>query len=201
MTILQQEVSSPLDVLTDEERRSFSDWHGGDYYSVRAEAIILSLCSRVQKAEAQVAAFRDIIETIRRIEGKPRQDHACVKCDPQAELPTHWQGFRCWYHMDLDTAGSALVTERDSAKSHWDEVCSLFPAGLDVLDSIRSLLRSIGSSPAQKDLELAVLRKLLHLVWHAFDDSEENAQTGEVTFTLSKTEAAKLSALIPEEHP
>lgn len=49
--------------------------------------------------------------------------------------------------------------------------------------------------------ELTKARELLdtlrHAVWHALDDSEENAQTGEVT--LSRYDFDELSTLVPEE--
>lgn len=41
------------------------------------------------------------------------------------------------------------------------------------------------------------LDTLRHAVWHALDDSEENAQTGEVT--LSRYDFDELSTLVPEE--
>lgn len=49
--------------------------------------------------------------------------------------------------------------------------------------------------------ELTRLREIEHMVWHVLDDSEEDAQTGRISFDGTTDDYRKLTELLPEGHP
>lgn len=54
----------------------------------------------------------------------------------------------------------------------------------------------------ERNEDAARLREIEHRVWHLLDDSEEDAQTGRISFDgRGNEDHMKLCELLPEEHP
>ena len=101
-----------------------------------------------------------------------------------AEL-TREQEFDRWWragHLAMRSVGS----DPYSAEQIWNAAWDMALRACDALEVAKDAVR---------------LREIEHLAWHLLDDSEENAQTGEITIHPLRDDYDKLSALLPEDHP